>query len=60
MSRSCAERCNLLRLMDDRFKGMAVGVGSATILGKIHMVQLKAGDHYLPVSITVLDQVGSV
>lgn len=33
MSRSCAERCNLLRLMDKRFAGMAVGVGSAKILG---------------------------
>ena len=33
MSRSCAERCNLLRLMDKRFAGLAVGVGSAKILG---------------------------
>lgn len=33
MSRSCAERCNLLRLMDRRFEGTAVGVGSAKILG---------------------------
>ncbi len=35
MSRSCAERCNLLRLMDRRFAGMAVGVGSAKILGAL-------------------------
>jgi hypothetical protein len=33
MSRSCAERCNLLRLMDRRWQGTAVGVGSAKILG---------------------------
>ena len=33
MSKSCAERCNLLRLMDRRWQGTAVGVGSAKILG---------------------------
>lgn len=58
MSRSCAERCNLLRLMDRRFEGTAVGVGSAKILGRIHMVQLKAGSSFFPFSITVLDQDG--
>ncbi|PRW58158.1 DNA damage-inducible 1 [Chlorella sorokiniana] len=58
MSRSCAERCNLLRLMDRRWAGTAVGVGSAKILGRIHMVQLKAGASYFPFSITVLDQDG--
>lgn len=34
MSQSCAERCGLLRLMDTRFQGVAVGVGSAKILGE--------------------------
>lgn len=34
MSRSCAERCGLLRLMDTRWQGTAVGVGSAKILGE--------------------------
>lgn len=58
MSKSCAERCNLLRLMDRRWQGTAVGVGSAKILGRIHMVQLKCGDHFFPCSITVLDQDG--
>ncbi|KAL4437177.1 hypothetical protein ABPG75_004316 [Micractinium tetrahymenae] len=58
MSRSCAERCNLLRLMDRRWQGTAVGVGSAKILGRIHMAQLKCGDHFFPCSITVLDQDG--
>lgn len=58
MGRSCAERCGLLRLMDRRFAGTAVGVGSATILGRVHMVPLKAGSQFFPVSITVLDQDG--
>eukprot|EP00887_Chlorella_sp_A99_P005195 scaffold1.g5195.t1 len=56
MSRSCAQRCNLLHLMDKRWQGMAVGVGQAKILGRIHMVQMKAGDAFFPVAITVLDQ----
>ena len=34
MSRACAERNNLLRLMDRRWQGTAVGVGSAKILGE--------------------------
>ena len=43
MSRSCAERCNLLRLMDKRWEGMAVGVGSAKILGEAAAGWLQAG-----------------
>ena len=41
MSADCAERCGILRLMDTRYQGMASGVGTAKILGKIHMVQCK-------------------
>lgn len=36
MSQSLAERCGLMRLVDKRAAGMAVGVGSCKILGKIH------------------------
>ena len=39
MSRSCAARCGLLRLIDVKFAGTAVGVGSAPILGKVHMAR---------------------
>ncbi|KAI3433961.1 hypothetical protein D9Q98_003763 [Chlorella vulgaris] len=58
MSRSCAERHNLLRLMDKRWQGTAVGVGSAKILGRIHMAQARVGSNFFPLSITVLDQEG--
>ncbi|KAL6777562.1 DDI1 [Auxenochlorella protothecoides x Auxenochlorella symbiontica] len=58
MSQSCAERCGLLRLMDTRFQGTAVGVGSAKILGRIHMAPLLAGGHHLPISIAILDNLG--
>jgi len=38
MSKPCAERCDLLRLVDKRFAGMAMGVGVSRILGKIHAI----------------------
>lgn len=38
MTAPFAEKCHLTRLLDERFKGMAVGVGSSKILGKIHQV----------------------
>ena len=55
MSQECAEKCNVLRLMDKRYAGMASGVGTAKILGRIHMVQMKLGNSYFPVSITILE-----
>jgi DNA damage-inducible protein 1 len=55
MSPQCAERCGILRLMDKRYQGMASGVGTARILGKIHMVQMKLGNSYFPISVTVLE-----
>ena len=58
MSKKCAEQCGILRLMDTRFRGTAVGVGKAEILGRVHMAPLKAGGCHIPVSITILDQEG--
>ncbi|CAI2369265.1 unnamed protein product [Moneuplotes crassus] len=55
MSHQCAERCNLLRLMDKRFSGIAKGVGTSRILGKIHAAQIQIGDVFFTTSITVLE-----
>lgn len=55
MSASCAERCNIMRLLDVAFAGEARGVGSAKILGRINLTQMKLGNSYFPVSITVLE-----
>ncbi|WOK92594.1 UBA domain-containing protein mud1 [Canna indica] len=55
ISKSCAERCGLLRLLDQRYRGVAVGVGQSEILGRIHVAPLKIGHVFYPCSFTVLD-----
>jgi hypothetical protein len=39
MSMSCAERCGVTRLIDKRFAGQVRGVGTANIIGRIHIAQ---------------------
>ena len=41
MSQSLAERCGLMRLVDKRQAGQAVGVGSCKILGKVHAAEIE-------------------
>ncbi|XP_078438033.1 ubiquitin family protein [Wolffia australiana] len=55
ISKTCAERCGLLRLLDQRYKGIAIGVGQSEILGRIHVAPLKIGNIFYPCSFTVLD-----
>ncbi|EHA8590221.1 protein DNA-DAMAGE INDUCIBLE 1 [Cocos nucifera] len=55
ISKSCAERCGLLRLLDERYRGVAVGVGQSEILGRIHVAAIKIGHLFYPCSFTVLD-----
>lgn len=55
MSKRCAEKCGIFHLVDTRFEGMAVGVGTGKILGRIHIVQLQIGDVYFPCSVTIMD-----
>ncbi|XP_017980634.1 PREDICTED: DNA damage-inducible protein 1 isoform X1 [Theobroma cacao] len=55
ISKSCAERCGLLRLLDQRYKGVAHGVGQSEILGRIHVAPIKIGNIFYPCSFLVLD-----
>eukprot|EP00921_Rhytidocystis_pertsovi_P000665 GHVQ01001176.1.p1 GENE.GHVQ01001176.1~~GHVQ01001176.1.p1 ORF type:complete len:535 (+),score=122.15 GHVQ01001176.1:420-2024(+) len=55
MSKRFADKCNLLRMVDKRFKGVAHGVGTSTIMGRIHTAQIKIGTEFFAGSITVLE-----
>lgn len=56
MTTTCAEKCRIMRLVDKRFAGVAVGVGSAKIVGRIHSCALQVGASFISTSVTVLDQ----
>ncbi|XP_044752491.1 protein DDI1 homolog 2 isoform X2 [Coccinella septempunctata] len=56
MSSSCAERCNIMRLVDTRWAGIAKGVGIQKIIGRIHMVQIQIETDYLITSFSVLEE----
>ncbi|XP_071052372.1 protein DDI1 homolog 2 isoform X2 [Onthophagus taurus] len=56
MSSACAERCNIMRLVDTRWAGIAKGVGVQRIIGRIHMVQIQIDKDYLTTSFSVLEE----
>ena len=54
MSDKCAERCGVMRLVDRRFAGMAIGIGTQKIIGKVHLGTIQIGEDFLTSSFKVL------
>ena len=59
MSLECAQKCKLQALIDQRFRGVAAGVGVARIVGRVNLATLRCGrTGAVDTAITVMEQRG--
>jgi len=55
MSQNIAVICGVDQIIDNKYKGEAVGVGKSKIIGKIHLVDIVVRGNILPCSFTILE-----
>lgn len=55
MSESLAQRCGLMRLVDKRHAGVAQGVGTCKILGRIHAAEIEIEKKFITCAFTVIE-----
>eukprot|EP00095_Tigriopus_kingsejongensis_P012579 maker-scaffold298_size217389-snap-gene-1.19 protein:Tk12579 transcript:maker-scaffold298_size217389-snap-gene-1.19-mRNA-1 annotation:"protein ddi1 homolog 2 isoform x1" len=56
MSQAAAEKCGIMRLVDKRWAGVAKGVGTQKILGRVHLAQIQIENDYLSSSFSILEE----
>ncbi|EPY30424.1 DNA damage-inducible protein 1 [Strigomonas culicis] len=56
ISAEAAERCGIMRLLDRRMRGIAVGVGQQEILGRVHATLVNLGGTFISLSFSVLKE----
>lgn len=60
MSQACAERCNIMRLVDRRWAGIAKGVGTQKIIGRVHLGMASVQKLCKPVVLRCLQKHGEL
>ena len=55
MSQDLCKKCDLFNLCDERYSGIAKGVGTSKIIGVVHAAQMKIQNKVLMAKITVIE-----